>query len=386
MHSKKVSTFFSICDGLVGNRNKQGGDRLDKKKSSWLETAAGSKFKQTQQKQCVLSTSLQSGPGHSVVQGGKPHGWAMGRFAHLLAQDVFTTSAPSGNSQNLVPSCSGPGIGSTAAERCQVQTVVVTSPLVHRVPKHPTASANKENAYIREESYGPTELEAGLATQQLFQQMLDPLVDLQIVDDEEEDDHVELGAINQREEEKKDFFSAHEQKADFNEGIEAEFVLQSGLQESNAAVPFELGLGQILSAYTIERFVSASEEETSDKEEDTSSLNSSDDTVSVNSCLSGLENVEVLPENGQPGDGIGSVVRITTSSVVGPRVVAVSPWTKRRTPRTRPSQQGEFDLPELMAEIEPSCPPLAPAPHVDQELHCGVASFQVTCLSLNIFF
>jgi hypothetical protein len=310
-------------------------------------------------------------------------GSAMGRFAHLLERDVFAHgAAPAagagvrGDPAREAPACAAPACAAPAAAATSVVTTVVTSsPLVHRVPRQaPPASADRGPAREREDSYGPTELQPALATQMLFQQCcpLSDLQDLQVVDEDDSDGaagSAEPGACEEDPARSKDCYkiyskdsytsalsSALAQSVDAGcSGVEAELLLPGSVQNSAAVVPFDLGLGQIQSAYAVERFESAlSEDDASD--DDSSSLDSSAcETISVGSCGNEAETSDELPLVAVKAVPTRSALRIVPPSAgsgsgresptrgPGPRVVPVSPWSKRRARHPSARDPGAAD-------------------------------------------
>jgi hypothetical protein len=283
----------------------------------------------------------------------------MGRFAHLLSRDVFGGGrAPRGAANNPHRPASPPAETGAGCLSPPVKTLVITSsPVVHCVPRAMPASADRGHGRVREESVGPKEplLQPALETQLLFQQCC-PLSDLHGLQVDEEDDltgHASLvghGACAEEPDRSKDFYSsallgAFARSVDANcslTGVEAELILPGSVQSSciAAVAPFDLGLGQIQSAYTFERFESAQIEDTS--EDDACSVDSSAwETMSVASCGNEQEASDAPPVvavKAAPARSSLPIVPLSTGSSSGqscpsgsgPRVVPTSPFYKRR--------------------------------------------------------
>ena len=275
----------------------------------------------------------------------------------------------------------------------QPQTVCIMSPspVVHRVPREVSASVEK-NFQSGEESVDFGIFQPGLATQQLFQQMLEPVIDLQVMDEDDVDTHDDYTGDDSgareaelKEEEQRDFYasalSALPSAASHGDveaelvlpDVEAELVLpgkpnlsnlscqarqvRPGQQDTEAAsCPFNLGLGQIQSAYTVERFVHADGDDTSD--DDTSSESSSDDdAASVVSSTRGVQELDLAStassECAAPTHGSA-----LPQQLLGPRIVPVSPWRKSCRP---PQKSGP--IPDFPNSGNRSAPPL------EQEMH-----------------
>jgi len=234
----------------------------------------------------------------------------MGRFAHLLQREVFGFAAV-------------PVLRTDLATRDDplawhfpnTQTVVTSSPVVHRIAKEVPMSP-----FVL--------LEPGLATQQLLQQMLEPLTDLQVLDDDDYETTSDYETKSEQEIEPEDFYQSA-LLAGSPPGlkeIDAEVLLPGGRQ--NHRVPFDLGLFQFHSAYAPERFVQKPGEDTSE-DDDVMSDRSSDSSDSVLSATNGHE--EHSHAMAMQEDGLANHKDMQPTDVAastGPRVVKTSPWAK----------------------------------------------------------
>ena len=304
------------------------------------------------------------------IQGTGPAGVErkMGRFAHLLSRDVFEAGpAPGAANVPHRPALPPAAAGAGCLLPPEKTLVITSSPAVH--PRAMPASTDRGHGLVREESVGPTEplLQPALETQLLFQQCC-PLSDLHGLQVDEEDDGdgeaacVGNGACAEEPDRSKDFYSsalsgafARSVNANANcSGVEAELILPGSVQSSciAAVAPFDLGLGQIQSAYTFERFESAQNEDSS--EDDARSVDSSAwENMSVTSCGNEQEasrgdgqeasnvppvDIIIMAVKASPARSPLSIVPLSTdsSSVKScrsgsvARVVPTSPYHKRR--------------------------------------------------------
>ena len=269
----------------------------------------------------------------------------MGRFAHLLQKNVFAEafSAPLVLHDPLaVHGEVGGRHVSTSSLYC-VPRYAPSTP-VHCVPGYIDRGCANE----KERSVPPL-LQTSLATQHLFLQVEGPLVDLQIIDDDDDDD-----AENEEDnckacEHPEGKMSKLSINRIIDSDIEAQVILQGCGQQDDAIMPFELGVGQIQSVYTVERFVHAGDDEGSSHDSSIDTDDSDDGTSVASSTLEDeLEWAATLDLEAH------ALPKITPRT---PRVVPTSPAEKWFQPKN-----GHVPVPVLnISSVSVSC-------HVDASL------------------
>jgi hypothetical protein len=169
----------------------------------------------------------------------------------------------------------------------------------------------------------PPLLQTSLATQHLFLQVEGPLVDLQIIDDDDDAEHDEDDFKAAEHPEEK--MSKRSINRIIDSDIEAQVILQGCGQQDDAIMPFELGVGQMQSAYTVERFVHAGDDEHSSDDSSVDTVDS-DDRMSVASSTHAHE-LEWAATLDLEAHALPKITRT-------PRVVPTSPakkWVQLKT-------------------------------------------------------
>ena len=268
----------------------------------------------------------------------------MGRFAHLLQNNVFAEALSAPLVLHAPLAVHGEAGG---------RHVYTSSPL-HCVPRYaPSTPVHCVPGYIdrgcanEKERSVPPLLQTSLATQHLFLQVEGPLVDLQIIDDDEDAEHDEDDCkAAEHPEEKKSKLSINRI---IDSDIEAQVILQGCGQQDDAIMPFELGVGQIQSVYTVERFVHAGDDEGSSHDSSIDTDDSDDGTSVASSTLEDeLEWAATLDLEAH------ALPKITPRT---PRVVPTSPAEKWFQPKN-----GHVPVPVLnISSVSVSC-------HVDASL------------------
>jgi hypothetical protein len=253
----------------------------------------------------------------------------MGRFAHLLQNNVFAEAF------------SAPLVLHDPLAVHGVRHVYTSSP-VHCVPGYSPSSV-RGCANEKERSVPPL-LQTSLATQHLFLQVEGPLVDLQIIDDDDDVSNEDECKAAEHPEEKMSKLSINRI---IDSDIEAQVILQGCGQQDDAIMPFELGVGQIQSVYTVERFVHAGDDEHCS--DDSSDTDDSDDGTSVASSTIEHE-LEWAATLDLEAHALPKITRT-------PRVVPTSPAKKWVQPKN-----GHVAVPVLnISSVSVSC-------HVDASL------------------
>ena len=258
----------------------------------------------------------------------------MGRFAHLLRRDAV------------------------GGEVCAVpQSVATTSAtVVERVPITPgVQSGDRQEPPDTAPAGVEIRLQPGLATQQLFQQLepvSEPLVDLQVLNDESLDDAqqapLEKGDGN-------DFFrSTLAAAANPGDADDVEADLICPFPRSAAGLPFDIGVGQMQSIFQRATDFSRASDCSDGEDESASDTSSNADSASVAGSMDESE-----PE----------VCASTSAAAVGsvpvPTVLLTSPWTKPRKARIPRAAIPALDT----SSVRETTPPLdTPGRQVDREL------------------
>ena len=245
----------------------------------------------------------------------------MGRFAHLLNQEVFETRATP-PVPVTAPRATPPVPHHVAPEDSQawhVQTVPANAPTKEK--------CNRPNGF---------QLQPSLATDHLLQQITQQVIGLQVLEDDQRENIDSDGAGRV-----KDPCTPQQNSVDLPSAartpeqesvVEAELILPGfGQSESKAGpVPFELGLGQMHSAYAVERFVDNGGEHYLD-EQDSSETSTSEDTVS---CDASHADPTELPDSQVFNREDASLSTKDASwRVAVPRVVPYSTWSKGSSSR-----------------------------------------------------
>ena len=252
----------------------------------------------------------------------------MGRFAHLLRRDAV------GGGGCAVPQ----SVATTSA------TVVEPTGVQSGDRQGPSDTAPPAGVEIR--------LQPGLATQQLFQQLepvSEPLVDLQVLNDESLDDAqqapVEKGDEN-------DFFrSTLAAAANPGDADDVEADLICPFPRSAAGLPFDIGVGQMQSIFQRATDFSRASDCSDGENESASDTSSNADSASVAGSM----------EEGEP-----EVCASTSSAAVPvPTVLLTSPWTKPCKARILRAAIPVLDV----SSVRETTPPLdTPGRQVDREL------------------
>ena len=224
----------------------------------------------------------------------------MGRFSHLLQREVFEDLHGNPHTQPT-PNVNRPWNVHGAGDAWLVHAVGSTKAGV--MASHPEESV----------------LRPGPATEMLFERAMAPLADLQILDEDESDDA--LPSTHGQQEDKDLIHRIARLVAALSEtaaasAVEAAVILP-GANPALSAVPFELGLGQIQSAYAVERIEHACGED----EDDTTDC-SSDDEVSITCSSAAAPEWTALGDPHGQAKGETETRAAAAESLPGPHMVA----------------------------------------------------------------